>query len=369
MKILYFIYGLNNGGAETFIYNVLANINLNKYNIELLIQQADIINKKIGKLIEKNRIKVHQITPINKNPYKFYVQYKKVLETEKFDVVHIHLNSLINRYSYLLPYSLGNKVIIHAHNSNSNAGRVGRIAHKINKLDKRILKMKHIACSNKAGKWMFGNLPYTFIPNGIDFNVFKFDETVQKKLRKQYHIPENSMIIGHIGRYVEAKNHELIIEIYKSLRQTNVNVFLILIGDGPLFKTIENKIKEYSLDDFIIQIQCVENPQDYYSLFDLLLFPSKFEGLPFVMVEAQATGLPIVCSDIITEEVIYTPLVKRMPIDTTVSGWVNIVSKQIGSILNHKNRRTENVKTEKSIQYDIKKTINELENMYEECIQ
>lgn len=182
------------------------------------------------------------------------------------------------------------------------------------------------ACSNEAGKWLFGDAPFKVIHNAIDTSEFAFDDDKRKILREKYAVSEDTILLGHVGRFDTQKNHAFLIDMFAELAKKNDNYKLMCVGDGWLRGDIEKQISENNLNDKVILAGQQENARDYYNVFDLYVFPSLFEGLSFVLIEAQANGLTCISSDGVPQEtnlsgankMLYLPLEKQAWVDKII---------------------------------------------------
>ena len=331
MKVLYFLRGLNIGGAETFAYNVLEKIDSEKYHIDFVIQDKEIKNTALQLFCENTQSNIYTIPAFEKHYLSSIYQCVKLIKKNRYDVVHYHANSLINMAPYYSCVITNTNLIIHSHNSSNNlGGKFGRFLHSLNRKYLANKPIGRLACSDKAGKWMFGNKEYTLVNNGINIDKFKYSAQNASKLRKKYNISESDIVIGHIGRFTEAKNHKFLIECFQQIARIK-EAKLVMVGDGPLldgFKRI------YGNDPNIIFIGGVQNTSELYSLFDIMIFPSVFEGLPFVLVEAQASGLPVLASDFITKEVNVTELINYYSLENSSELWANEALRILSSSKN-----------------------------------
>ena len=136
-----------------------------------------------------------------------------------------------------------------------------------------------------------------------------------KALKDKYDL-NNKLILGHIGRFNIQKNHKFIVEILKDLKKKNDDFKFLFIGDGELKEEILNSIKNEGLENNILYLGLQSNINIWLNIMDLLIFPSLFEGLPVVLVEAQSTGLPCIISNKISQDVdLGLKLVKFLSID------------------------------------------------------
>lgn len=324
MKILYFIRALNIGGAETFIYNTLSAID-DEYHIDFVLQSYRNNNERLLELCKKKNSALYYITPFYKNYLKSVRELKIILKKENYDIIHIHANALINMVPIIAARKIKVKIALHSHNTKNNLGGViGHNLHKLNRFYTNRLDILRFACSEEAGKWMYGNNTFTILNNAIDIEAYKFDLVARRELRESLGV-KDKFVIGHVSRFVEAKNHNFLIEIFNEILKINANSELILIGEGELVNNIKDKCKELGIVDKVNFVGAVQNPARYYSAFDCMIFPSLFEGLPFTLVEAQASGLPIFASNNITKEVNITGNINYIGLENSAKCWANII--------------------------------------------
>ena len=159
----------------------------------------------------------------------------------------------------------------------------------------------YFACSELAGRWLFGDKTFeqgkvTIINNAIDLDKFKYDEKVRKEKRKELNINDDTLVVGHIGRFVAQKNHTFLIDIFSELHKKEKNSILLLIGQGPLIGEIKQKVETLGISDSVKFLGQRDDVNELYNAMDLFLFPSLYEGLGMVLIEAQANGLPCIAS-------------------------------------------------------------------------
>lgn len=231
-------------------------------------------------------------------------------------------------------------ITLHSHNGGvSNGGKIVSILSKICKPFLPLLVDDFWACSSEAAKFSFPksvveNKKYYFMPNAIDLERFDFNKEIRDKARKEIGVDEK-FVIGHAGRFNHQKNHEFLIDIFKSIKGKEPNSILVLFGVGELMDAIKDKVHSLSLDNDVIFYGASNEMERMYQAMDVFLMPSKFEGLPVSGVEAQASGLPIVFSDTITKEVAVTDNVKYVSLSSPASEWADVVlsfrgAKRIG---------------------------------------
>lgn len=333
MKKKVLLVGLTNGvgGVETFLVNIIKNIDINKFDIECLVHQD--VNEKYQD--DLKNIKINRIVGIKKNPFKFLKEIISFYKNNNFDVVHLNqCTSLFFVYVFPILFDKKVKFIVHSHNGNGN----NKLLHKLLSFIQNRRADVKIACSDVAGKWMFGKGEYVIVENGIDLKKYQYKPEDVTYLKKELNLYNNKKIIGSVARFDKQKNHKKIIKIYKEYFKINSNSVLILVGDGEEKDNVIHLIDEYELNENVILLGVRNDVHNILKLFDVLLIPSLYEGLPFIMIEAQAASLPILASETISNQIEITDLVYRENLETSDEIW----AKKIDFIIeNNKTKRLE----------------------------
>ena len=228
------------------------------------------------------------------------------LDAHTFDVAHIHAsNASCCLIAYICERHGVPSRIVHSH-STSMSFETSKIKRSLNSM---LLKLYaghetlRIGCSSEAARALFGQKDSLVVPNGVDVDRFAFDAAERLALRKNLKIDEDCFVVLCVGSFVEVKNHLRSIRIFDHVQRVLQKSKLVMVGDGPLRPAIEDAVKKLNLSNKVIVAGFAEDVATWYSLADVMLFPSFYEGLPISLVEAQANGLPVVCSDTITREV------------------------------------------------------------------
>lgn len=361
MKILQYIYGLNIGGAETYIYNIMSKLDDN-HHFDFVLQSKENENVKLLNLCKNKKSKIFIIKPFYKAFISHMFQLNKIIKNNDYKVIHIHMNSMMNIIPIFIGKMNGLDVIIHSHSTKNNKGvKLLRWLHLFNRtFVTSFIKTINVACGVEAGKWMFNNKKFIIMDNAAIIEQFVYNEEYKSKLGKIYNL-DNFKVIGHIGRYVEAKNHFFLIDIFNQYVKTHNDVRLVLIGDGEKREQVINYINELGIEDKIIVLDNQNNINEFYSLFDCFLFPSKFEGFPFVLIEAQISGIPIITSDKVTKSVDLFNEIEFLSLDDGLSMWIN----KIELILNNKVDRNRNYLEICNSKYNVDNSIQKLIRIYE----
>lgn len=327
IRVLHVFHEMANGGIEHFVMDYYRHIDRTRIQFDFLVSvdTEGYFDNEIRKLGGK----VFHAYPLKKNPIKNYLDIARIVEENNYQIVHRHTGSAFGYFDLRAARKGGaKKLIIHSHNNQAG----NRFIHKISSVFFRIPCNK-LACSYEAGQWLFnGDCDFKVINNAIDCNKFRFRKEIREKIRTELKI-ENQFVIGHVGRFENQKNHIRMIQIFKEVNEKYKNSVLLLIGIGAL----QNECKELAFDlrlsDKIMFLDARSDVQDIMQAFDVFLLPSFYEGFPFVLVEAQASGLTCVVSTNVPKECNITGNVCFVDLKKSNSEWSNIIlSKHDGNL-------------------------------------
>ena len=320
VRILHFLPRWDNGGMEHAALDIITHFS-NNYTYEICTGFLE--SEFAFDVLKENQIPITAFYQDREYSFKACVRgLYAYLKRHKFNIVHCHINNSIGLLFAVVSKLAGVKrVVVHTHNNSFGAGKL---------LIKKILRLVaiglfrntpdvYLACSDNAGKWTFGSKVerkknYHVVYNGIEQRRFRYDDEKREILREQYKLSEK-FVVGHIGHFNYQKNQAFLLQTIQDVSQMIPNVHYFFVGTGETKSEFLKEVKEQHLDDFVTVIETVDNPQDYYSMFDIFAFPSRFEGFGIVMIEAQISGLPVVCSEMVPKETKITPHVKFLPIE------------------------------------------------------
>lgn len=358
IKVCHVLCGLCAGGVESVVYNYCSHMNQSKYEWHLLYQHEP--SQKNVDEFEKLGFKLRRIPKKAKHPIKNYKATYKYLKDNEIEIVHCHM-TLMNFIPLMAAKKLGIKVrICHSHNSDA---RNKNIFKKVFEMICKKLSISYatelVACGEDAGKYMYGNRKFLILNNALDLKKFQYNIAMREKIRKQYHIDEEKIIIGHIGRFTEQKNHEFLLDVFEKVAKLNNKYILMLIGDGERRDFIEKKINELNIKDKVILTGIVNNTNEFYSAFDMFVLPSIWEGLPVVGIEAQIAGLPCLFANKIDENVIIDKEKSRL-LELQQERWIS----EINSLADKIKERDINMHEFEERNLNIEREIQKLEELY-----
>ena len=347
-------------GISMSVLNYFKNIDNSKIKMDFV---GPYIVDEIEKQINDKGGKVYIIEGRKKNPLRYIKKVSLLIKENKYDIVQAHGSSAILCLEMIAAKKAGCKIRI-AHCRNTKCDHV-----ILDKLLRPIFYKTYthgFACGELAGKWLFKDRKFEIINNGKDTEKFKYDEEIRKKMRYKCNL-EDKIVIGHVGNFNEQKNHTFLIDILYNLVQKNPNYYLVSIGKGRLQSAIEQKVKELGIDKNILFVGASSEVEKWLQAMDIMVFPSKFEGFPNVLVEWQIAGLPCIISSAITKEVKLTNLVQFVPLEKNPKYW----AEEIGKIeLQDRNLIKDKVIAQiKEQGYDIKENAKKLEKIYENLVK
>lgn len=388
INVLVLITVMDRAGAETMMMNYLRNINREKIHMDFLInreQKADYEDE-----IEKLGGRIYHMCPIY--PGKFH-RYKKEFrnfleEHPGYDVIHSNLEER-SYFAFKIAKKMGIPVrVAHAHSA-----PCGRNMKMIMRLYFRRKLQKYcthkVACGEKAAKWLFGSdadlvemesfvngenhskNTVVLMKNAVDTDKFSYSTDVREKVRKKMKISRDTLVIGHVGRFTHDKNQSFLIDIFKNVNSLNKKSAMMLIGGGKpkeeisYKEEIERKVQQSGLKGKVKLLGVREDINELMQAMDILVMPSRTEGFPVTLVEAQAVGLCCLVSAAVGYDINMTEKIQYKSLEEDASWWAQ---KILSMTADGQNREAESIPMkEKVIErgYEIADAAKDLEAFYE----
>ncbi|TEB14255.1 putative glycosyltransferase EpsF [Pelotomaculum sp. FP] len=331
IRVLHVLSALAKNGAESRIMDIYRNINREKIQFDFAVhttKQCDFDNevKSMGaRIYSFPKFKIFNYLQYYKEWEQFFKEHTEI------QIIHIHVTNLAAVILNAAQKSSVPVRITHSRNSNQS----GFVQKVFLALTRNIIFRKStqmLAVSKEAGEYVFGKKAMEagivrILRNAIDARKYTFNAELRKKIRAELEVKDN-LVVGHIGRFVEQKNHKFVLDIFKKLQKIKPHAVLILVGIGEKQPQMREYAEDIGVGKSVIFMGSRNDVPMLLQAFDVLLFPSLFEGLPGVVLEAQAAGLPCVISDTITKEVAITDLVKYMSLSEAPKIWAVAVVKQ-----------------------------------------
>lgn len=353
------------GGVEAFIMNYYRNIDRSRIQFDFL---CDSDSTSIPyEEIEKLGGKVILIPPYQK-VFKYHKELIKVLKKGNYKIVHSHINTL-SVFSLLAAKRAGIPIrIAHSHSTTNKKEFKRNILKLILRPLNKLFATNYMSCSEYAGRWMFGDKNYNngkveTVKNAIELNEYSFNEKIRKEYRSKLGIEDNKIIIGHVGRLVETKNHSFLIDLFSNIKDSD-NYYLVLIGQGKLEQELKSKVKSLGIKERVIFLGQRNDAKNWYQAFDILIMPSLYEGFGMVLLESQASNLPCLASSTIPKEAKLIDDFNFISLDTPIEEWINNMNKLLKS-----NKRKSNIELLSQKGYNISSEARKLENYYFRLIE
>ncbi|GGE30457.1 putative glycosyltransferase EpsF [Pullulanibacillus camelliae] len=355
--ILHVAVNMNRGGAETLIMNLFRHIDRSQIQFDFLTFREGSFDEEIRRLGGH----IHRLPYINESgAIQFWKSLIHFFRTHpEYHIVHSHLDKMSG---FILSAAKKAGIpfrIAHSHNTQSEGswlikGVKWYAGHQLTRS-----ATHHLACSTLAAQWLYGNTTSAdILKNGIDTRHFHFSQAERHQIRGTLHLHEDAFVVGHVGRMNEQKNHMYLLAVFSEIIEKNKCAHLLLIGEGPLKAELKHKVMRLQLQEHVHFLGVREDVHQLLQAMDLMLFPSRHEGLPVSLIEAQGAGLPCLISDSISREVdVGANLVAFESLHHSPSIWADRALKLKRSKGNMKNWI-------KKAGYDIRDSASWLENYY-----
>lgn len=357
------------GGIEMFIMNLYRHVDRSKVQFDFL-EAHD-----MGKLAFEDEIlsmggRIFRVMyPEREKPLTAGYRLRKFLRAHpEIKGVHVHAN-----YRYAFPLLQAKRCgipirIIHSHSS-----AVAKMPNESYKdkvklwLQKRQLKKLNaashcFACSTVAGDAMYATLSYRIIPNAIDTSLYALSPNIRARLRNDLDLQEKT-VIGFVGRLSDVKNVLFLADIFCEIHKRNAQAFLLIAGEGELGDKMKERLAQRGLSDSVRFLGMRKDVNELYQAMDLFLLPSRFEGLPVVLVETQTAGLLCLVSDRITCEVEITDLLTYLSIEEPPEKWAEIALQKLAET-----KRRDRSKEVADAGFEIRQMAKEMEAFYLEQV-
>ena len=326
IRVLNLFTIMNRGGAETMVMNYYRNIDRSKVQFDFLVHRQE--RGAYDDEIEAMGGRIYRMCPIYPQNFSKYKKMLKVFfdEHPEYKILHSHMSEL-GCYAFIEAQKRGIKIkICHAHNApcGFDSKTLMRNYFKI-KIRPYVSHM--FVCGQASGMWLFGEKntsKFIQVNNAIDSLKYKNNPTYSNEVKEELGVTRNQLVVGHIGRFNTQKNHEFLIDIFSQVHKLNPDSVLVLVGNGILENRIKEKVKSLSLESNVLFLGTRDDINRVVQCFDVFLFPSLFEGLGIVLIEAQAAGVPCLTSKkVVAKEACITDILEYYPLNESPLNWAN----------------------------------------------
>lgn len=333
-RICVFCETWESGGIEAFLTNVICHMDLS--GLEIDVAAARLGESVFTAPLEERGIRFYQLSGSTRRVAENHRLFRRLLEKRNYDVVHLNAYQALSLAYLHLAERAGVSVrIAHSHSTDlrKSATRSLKLAiHRWAKGKYTDASTCRWGCSRAAAEFLFPSATdWTFVPNGIDEERFRFDPVLRKEVRRELGV-EEKLVIGNVGRLCyHMKNQTFLIEAFQELLAMHPESVLLLVGEGEDKKKLEQKVRNLGIENRVIFYGTTDRAEQLYWAMDVYAFPSLFEGLGIVAIEAQASGLPVLCSEYIPEEALITPWAVRCPLSGGAKFWAEALLSAKGA--------------------------------------
>ncbi len=322
IRILHIFHEMSNGGTGHFVMNYYRHIDRSQIQFDFLTSVPE--NGYFDEEIKKLGGRLYHAYPLEKNPIRNYQDTARIVKVNHYQIVHRHTGSAFGYWDLRAARHGGAEhVILHAHNTDVGKPVVHFVAKSILRIDCHCY-----ACSYNAGRFLFGEKKkFEVIPNAIDTQNFTFRPDVRQRIRQELGI-SNCLVIGHIGRFQEQKNHKKLLSVFAEVYRRRQESVLVCVGQGETMEDIKTLAKRLGIEKSIIFLGQRDNVGELFSAFDVFLLPSLYEGFPITIVEAQTNGLTcFVSREAVSSEVDLTGKLTYISLLASDSEWADSILK------------------------------------------
>ena len=362
-RILMVVGTLECGGAESLVMNLFRNIDHDKFIFDFVTLSnqdgffSEEIKKLGGKIYYFPKYKIYNGISFRRKWKNFFKEHKG-----EYEIIHTHHSSSV-AIILKIAKKYGLYTVAHSHSAGWEKSVRGLLNRMFSRGARKVADY-FLACSYPAGVTQFGKKVvddesrFKVVANGIPSDKYIYNVEIRNKIRKQLELSDDVHLYGHVGRFVQAKNHSYLLKVFSELLKKDPNSKLILLGNGELKEDIISQANALGVYENLIMPGVVNTVNEYMQAMDYFIFPSSYEGLPVTLVEAQASGLKCLISKNISDDVVLTDLVESYSIDLDPREWANRILENI----NYSRQNTSELI--KKAGFDINSSVEFLTNFY-----
>ena len=323
-RVLQIVGSLGYGGVIAVVMNYYRHINREQIQFDFITfsQKPERYDEEIKQLGGR----IFRLPSRARRPLGYMRALYRVIRENNYQIVHTHQSSASMVMDGMVARLCGVSAVIgHSHNPRCNV----LWQHYLFRPFVKVFFNHRLACSVEAGKWVFGNRKVKILHNAIDAQQFRFNPEIRTHIRKELGLTDE-LLVGFVGRLHPQKNPYRLLEIFAEVREKQDNAHLLIVGDGEERDRMLQTCKVLNILPYVHFVGQVTNVHELMMAMDVFLFPSVFEGLGVVVIEAQAADLPCVVSGNVPAPDLTGKLcVCRLEDDNET--WANAILKQVPS--------------------------------------
>ncbi len=361
VRVAHVIGKLSSAGVEAVVNNYYRCIDRSRYQFDFIVD-SDGTGRPRPELSALGA-RYYTVPPYQR-PFRHFAALRKLFRENRYLIVHASMNSL-SVISLMAAWSAGVPVRInHSHNTAAPGELARTMLKNVLRPFSGVFATDRCACSRAAGEWLFGKKAFrrgdvTVLRNAVDTDAFRFDPAVRDAVRERCGLRDR-FVVGHVGRYCYQKNQEFVLEVFSGLYKERPDAALLMAGTGTTDEKLKKKAEQLGILQAVTFLGARDDVNDLYQAMDLFLFPSRYEGLGLVAVEAQCAGLPVVASTDVPAESKVTERIRYLPLKDGAGAWVEAIRREMSE------PRDRNVAIDP--RYDIRTEVKELEAFYDRAL-
>lgn len=326
-RILVYAEAWGRGGIESFLMNLFRRLQNNGFNFALFTTwdwndelDEELSRLGVGRWTRFSGKKPSQIKRLREGP----IAYGSLIEQIGCDAAYVNtMNGMGFLWADMARKHGVPLRVVHSHNSafGMSASGMKSVAHRFGKIMYGRSATKRVACSDGAGRYLFGKHPFEVVNNGVDTNRFAFDSKTRAIVRSHYQIPDDAHLFGSIGRIEEAKNPLFQVMAFSEIHKVDPSARYLMVGEGDMREKVESLVEMLNLEDAVLMPGYLTDPAPLYSALDCFLMPSLYEGVPLASIECQCSGCPILAVDGMAKETQVTDLESMLSLDMGEKAW------------------------------------------------
>ena len=270
------------------------------------------------------------------NPKEIAADLNRLLRETRYDAVHsntgrLQMTAVAMGVAFLHRVPLR---IAHSHNTNPSGNTHYGVRSRLYQAANTLLSNCKLGCSVAASEHLFGKRGArrsSVLKNAIDTPKYIYDPALKRAMRERLGIPQDALVVGHVGRFAPQKNHDFLLDVFAEVLQREPRAHLMLVGSGNLLEQCQEKAERLGIAPHVTFAGTSTSVWEFYQAMDVFVFPSTYEGLGIVAVEAQACGLPVVCADTVPPEAQVTAAFEQLSLQDPPARWSEAVLAAAGA--------------------------------------
>ena len=321
-RILEVCVDLDGGGIDRYLYNYCTRISDIQFDFAAVENKDGMLEKPL----RNHGCNIYHVPRITKGVIANLKALKNIMSAHKYDAVHVHLGHF-SCLALLCALVCGVKVrVVHAHIAFVPETMAQRMVRRILTPITKMLATDLAACGVDAAKWVWGNTTYNkgqviVHNNAIKTDIYKFNNAERIRVREEFGLANNQILVGHVGRISDQKNQLRLVNIFKAILNKKPNSVLIIVGFFDESYGLREEIKRLGIQNNVRLLGVRDDIPSILNAMDVFVFPSKYEGLPFTLIETQCNGLPCVSADTVSSLVKVSHAVEFLSLADSDEKW------------------------------------------------